>query len=242
MRRARRTAVVVLALSPLLAACGPRVVFWGDSELYYSSAEVVSAQVGPEQSTDTVVYAKFGCGLMPSGDTNDCRAGSTQAEVDRYWKLVIGNDAASGKPGFIEVELGLNDAFWHTTAEVATYATRIRHFLKWLPAGVPVLWDNIPAIAPDVDAKSQVINQALRRVARSTPVLHVVDVRTRFMGHWPGWFQPDHVHFDQKGQNEFAIVNCRALNTVSAALDPRGVGVGAACDPTNRATKARRVS
>jgi hypothetical protein len=233
MRFGRRMVVVMLAVAPLLASCTPRVAFFGDSELDLSREEVVAAQTGPDQSTNTVVYGEIGCGLTPPGDTHDCHAGSTQADVDRYWKELIADDVSKGRPAYIQVELGIDDAFSQTSSELQTYASRIRRFLSWLPAGVPVLWDNIPAMAPapapDIDTNFRIINRALARVARSSSVLHVVDLRRAFKGHWPDWFRDDQLHYNDVGQRKFARVNCEALNDLSAA---NGSAVGAPCHPT----------
>ena len=120
------------------------------------------------------------------------------------------------------------------------YKKRIERFISWLPPGVPVLWDNIPAMSPafdpTLDQNYQIVNRALGRAAAETPNLYIVDLRTPFAGHWPDWYQSDQLHYNDTGQYEFALVNCQELNTVSAALDPQPIGVDAPCDPNYGST------
>ena len=231
MKRRRRHSIAFGALIMLLAACGPKVSFFGDSELFRSADKVVAAQTGAGMATSTVVYASIGCGLMPSGDTADCPAGATQAAVNSFWRTQITADIASGAPAYVQVELGIDDGVWQTPATLAGYKKRIERFVSWLPAGVPVLWDNIPAMAPVFETNFRIVNKALARAAAETPNLHVVDLRTAFTGHWPAWFESDQLHYNDAGEFAFALVNCQALNAVSAALDPAGVGIDAPCDP-----------
>jgi lysophospholipase L1-like esterase len=161
---------------------------------------------------------------MPSGDRVHCRAGATQLEVDRYWEQSIARAQPNGAPAYVEVELGINDAVWHTSAQLVDYERRIRQFLSWLPAGVPVLWDNIPAMAPvaspGADTNYRVVNAALAAVATTNPALHIVDLRASFAGHWPAWFQADRLHYNAKGQYEFALVNCNALRALQDPSSP----------------------
>ena len=164
----------------------------------------------------------------------------TQKAVNTYWRTSIATNVAWGAPAYVQVELGINDAIWQPSANLAGYKKRIERFISWLPPGVPVLWDNIPAMSPafdpTLDQNYQIVNRALGRAAAETPNLYIVDLRTPFAGHWPDWYQSDQLHYNDTGQYEFALVNCQELNTVSAALDPQPIGVDAPCDPNYGST------
>ena len=237
MRQWAGVPVVIVAAALVLTGCGPKVTFWGDSELGFSSDKVVAAQSGPETSTQTFVYANPGCGLLPNAAAT-CSAGSTQSAVNAYWKHNIATDDAAGAPAFVQVELGINDAMWYSAAQLENYKTRVERFVSWLPAGVPCCgttsrtWRH--RSNPRLDQKLQIVNAELVAAAAETPRLHIVDVRTPFAGHYPEWWQSDLLHFNDAGQYTFALVNCQALDALSAALDPKGIGVAAPCDPNFR--------
>jgi hypothetical protein len=234
MVRGARGPIMLVSLVLVLAACAPKVSFFGDSELSESTAKVIAAQTGPDGSTTTSVSVGIGCGLLPNG-ASTCPAGTTQRAVDAFWKHTIATDMGGGAPAYVQVELGIDDAIWYHAAKLQDYKARIERFISWLPPGVPVLWDNIPFMAPTwdlkVDRRYQIVNQALAAAAAETSTLHVVDLRTPFAGHYPEWFQSDQLNYNDSGQYTFALVNCQALDAVSAALDPNHTGVAAPCDP-----------
>jgi GDSL-like Lipase/Acylhydrolase family len=230
-------------LSPALAACGRdrlTVSFFGDSELDHSKADVIAAQ---NAHIVTTIYAEPGCGLMVDGYIDDARhrhycnrsRNSTQANVDRFWRNKIAYAESHERPRYVQVELGLNDAGWHSTAELVNYKDRVKRFVSLLPASTRVLWDNLPDMNPADKPKFDAIDRALNDAAAETPNLHIVDVRSVFAGRWPKWYLPnDPTHFNDTGQYEFARVNCLALVAQSANK------IDSNCDPrhTNAATRS----
>ncbi len=251
MRRFRlnwRLLLAAVVIAMLTSSCVLTQVY-GDSELMVSQGSLFAAQSG-NGATFTDSHPDYGCGLMP--DTELCaRAGSTQTMVDEYQQKVITNSQIPRwSPSYVEVEFGIDDARTYSVADLTDYKTRIENFLGWLPAGVPVLWDDLPSMDPTYAATYQAINDALAAAASERPQLYIVGLKSVFAGHWldapnPSdvWFQTDGVHYNEDGQRAFALANCQKLIAVSAAL---GTPITPNCDQINNdqspRSPARRIS
>src|SRR5689334_8013516 len=85
-----------------LCACNERVSMYGDSEAKTSKA-VLHEDLDPVISN--IVYDRPGCGLLLNASAA-CVGGAN-------WPALIASDLGDGKPKYVVVELGYNDAFYY---------------------------------------------------------------------------------------------------------------------------------
>jgi hypothetical protein len=217
----RRRAVLLAALFTLgLGACGPAIFFFGDSQLYATSAPMKRAYNSDYTLT---IDPEGGCGVLPPRNPA-CTGGDWPA-------LIASTMQKHGRPAAVEVQLGINDVYGYSVAELDARAPdAIRAFLALIPADLHVVWANVPETLRAFIPQTNAFNDALDRVDQESEQLDVVDIQTLFAPHWPEWFGPDQLHFNAIGSDVYTEAMCRALDKYAL------VSPSAACNPAPTTT------
>ncbi len=185
---ARRVARVVLFGMVALAfvscapsqAGGPKVLLIGDS-LLNGSREQVTSTLSAE-------------GWIP---TIEAEGGTTIT----YWADRVQFFQAFDQPDIVVIELGTNDC---SIVECFPLGPYIDQIMSSVPSSNVVMWLNVQEdVPPPFDSDRDFVNRALTEADQRWPNMYLVDLNGHVAGH-PEWHNPDGLHFNDAGKQEFA--------------------------------------
>jgi lysophospholipase L1-like esterase len=118
-----------------------------------------------------------------------------------YWATRVQFYEAFDRPDIVVIELGTNDCSPVECVDLAPYIDRI---MRSIPISHPVVWLNAQEdVPPFFAAHRDFVNNAIQNARIRWPNLSVVDLSGHFAGH-PEWHNPDGLHFNEAGRQEFA--------------------------------------
>jgi lysophospholipase L1-like esterase len=218
--RKRRFALLLVAIAFATAACNPLLQLLGDSQTALQN-RTLQTTLTPYMSV--AIEGKSACGILDNPNPT----------CNHYdWAGDVAARIAHGPPKYVVTELGTNDAFYYSAADlVSLWPPALEHWINLWPTNVQVYWVNVPYMPgrPDVDPQVDTINQMLVNEASVNPRLNIIDLHTLMLGH-DDWFEGDGVHLNALGGQAWADLVC---HTVTAADYP---GVPACGDENTTTT------
>jgi hypothetical protein len=189
------------------AAVRKTVLVIGDSNAVLGSAALSQAFTNRPNGYVSILTPRSGMGIRGYFADNPPSAD--------YWQVRLPQVLAAVQPDVILIELGVNDTDrpgTATTTGYANYGQKINWLLDLLPAGVPVLWSNLPCALEPVARRTgcAAVNWAL---ALAQSRLTLINWSAAASGH-PGYFIPGQVHLTDAGYTAYAVTVVRALDAL----------------------------
>ena len=191
---------------------GP-VLFIGDSNETRAATAITLALTGRQDAYLPIMVSRVGQGIRG-------RVGCLCANSD-YWKYKIANVlAAVPNVSAVVIDLGINDADMPGTATTigySSYAAKIDWLLKLLPAGVPIMWTNLPcSIEPArFQTGCNAVNLALSVERTKSPNLTIPNWSLVALNR-TDFIEPDDVHLSEAGYTNWATLVVHALDSRTA--------------------------
>lgn len=172
-------AIAAVACAPTHAT-GPKILLVGDSLLNQSREEI----------TATLSQA----GWIPIIEAEGGTTITTWSERVQFLQ-------AADLPNMVVIELGTNDCSPVECPDLGPYIDQI---MSSIPSVHPVVWLNVQEdVPPPFDEDRAFVNAAIASADVRWANLYVIDLNGHFAGH-PEWHNPDGLHFNDVGRQEFA--------------------------------------
>jgi lysophospholipase L1-like esterase len=127
-----------------------------------------------------------------------------------YWADRVQVFQAFEQPDIVVIELGTNDCSNVGCVPLGPYIDQI---MSSIPSSNAVLWLNVQEdVPPPFDADRDFVNGALAEADQRWPNMYLIDLNGHFAAH-PEWHNPDGVHFNDLGQQEFGRFLADALES-----------------------------